>query len=132
MLFNCIFWIFQSEKLDISIPYWLFIYLEGWILKPQNTLGNNILWHYWECVFFCFFFFPKCVYCHIWYQYLTGLQIFAHSPKKEKYFLKLLSSINYASHSTLHKSFTHREKENNNETDINVEYLVTYKLFLQH
>lgn len=49
----------------------------------------------------------------------------------EKYCLKLLSSINYASDSILHKSFTHREK-NNNKTYTNVEYLVTYKLFLQH
>lgn len=66
-------------------------------------------------------------------SYLTGLQIFAHSPKMEKYCLKLSSSINYAIAllSILHKSFTHREKKND-KTNINAEYLVTYKLFLQH
>lgn len=52
--------------------------------------------------------------------------------KKEKHCLKLLLSISYASDSILHKSFTHREKEKNNETYINVEFLATYKLFLQH
>lgn len=79
--------------------------------------------------------FPKCVYCH---QYLTSLQIFVQSPKMEKYCSKILSSINYASDSVLHKRSTCRQMEIQKKKKelmkiyINLKYVATYKLFLQH